>query len=50
MKSLKRRGFIKKSMVVSAGLAIGAPAYIKGFVQNKPSDVINVAVAGINSR
>jgi len=50
MKSVNRRGFIKKSMVVSAGVAIGAPAYIKGFTQNKPSDVINIAVAGINSR
>src|SRR5450759_380947 len=37
-------------MVVSAGLAAGAPAYIKGFAQNKPSDVINVAVVGINGR
>src|SRR5665648_1168208 len=50
MKSVKRRVFIKKSMVVSAGLAVGAPAYIKGFVQNKPSEVINVAVVGINGR
>jgi predicted dehydrogenase len=50
MKSVKRRSFIKKSMVVSAGIAVGAPAYIKGFVQNKPSEVINVAVVGINGR
>ncbi len=50
MKSLKRRGFIKRSMVVSAGMAIGAPAYIKGFAQTKPSDIINVAVAGVNDR
>ena len=50
MKSVKRRAFIKKSLAASAGLAIGAPMYIKGFVQNKPSDVINVAVAGINGR
>jgi predicted dehydrogenase len=50
MKSLKRRGFIKKSMVVSAGMAVGAPMYIKGFVQTKPSDVVNVAVAGIHDR
>jgi hypothetical protein len=46
MKNETRRGFIKKSAVVSAGLSFGAPAYLKGFVQNKPSDVINVAVAG----
>ena len=45
-----RRSFIKKSMVASAGIAIGAPAYIKGYVQNKPSDTVNVAVAGIKSR
>jgi len=50
METLKRRGFIKKSMVVSAGLAIGAPAYIKGFVQTKPSDIINVAVVGVHSQ
>lgn len=50
MKSVKRREFIKKSALASAGVTLGAPAYIKGFVQNKPSDVINVAVAGINSR
>jgi len=50
MKTIKRRGFIKKSLVVSAGMTIGAPAYIKGFVQNKPSDIINVAVAGIHDR
>jgi len=50
MKSIKRRSFIKKSMAVSAGMAIGAPAYIKGFVQTKPSDIINVAVAGVNDR
>jgi predicted dehydrogenase len=50
MKTETRRGFIKKSAVLSAGLSIGAPAYIKGFVQNKPSDMINVAVAGINDR
>lgn len=50
MESVNRRKFIKKSVVVSAGLAAGAPAYIKGFVQNKPSDVINIAVAGINDR
>ena len=50
MKTENRRNFIKKSMVVSAGLTAGAPAYIKGFMQNKPSDVINVAVAGINDR
>lgn len=50
MKSENRREFIKKSMVASAGLTVGAPAYIKGFVQNKPNDVINVAVAGIRSR
>jgi predicted dehydrogenase len=50
MKTETRRGFIKKSAVVSAGLTVGAPAYIKGFVQNKPSNVINVAVAGIHDR
>ena len=50
MESLKRRGFIKKSMAASAGITIGAPAYIKGYMQSKPGDIINVAVAGIRSR
>jgi len=50
MKSLKRREFIKKSVIVSGGVTLGAPAYIKGYVQNKPSDMINIAVSGINSR
>ncbi len=50
MKSENRRGFIKKSMVATAGLTVGAPAYIKGFVKNNPNDVINVAVVGIRSR
>ncbi|MBW6500607.1 MAG: Gfo/Idh/MocA family oxidoreductase [Bacteroidales bacterium] len=50
MKTEKRRTFIKKSMVASAGIAIGAPAYIRGFAQTKPSDMINVGVIGINDR
>ncbi len=50
MESENRRGFIKKSMLASAGITVGAPAYIKGFVKNKPSDTINVAVVGIRSR
>ncbi|MCX6262443.1 MAG: Gfo/Idh/MocA family oxidoreductase, partial [Bacteroidia bacterium] len=50
METVNRRGFIKKSIVVSAGLAAGAPAYIKGFAQNKPNEIINVAVVGIRSR
>jgi len=47
---LKRRVFIKESMLASAGVAIGAPAYIKNYVQKKPNDLINVAVCGINGR
>jgi predicted dehydrogenase len=50
MKTETRRGFIKKSAVVSAGISVGAPAYIKGFMQNKPNEVINMAVAGIHDR
>jgi predicted dehydrogenase len=50
METEKRRTFIKKSMMVSAGIAIGAPAYIKGFAQTKPSDIINVGVIGIHDR
>ena len=47
---LKRRIFIKESMLASAGVALGAPAYIRNYVQQKPNDLINVAVCGINSR
>lgn len=47
---VKRREFIKNSMLASAGVALGAPAYIKNYVQQKPSDIINVAVCGINSQ
>jgi predicted dehydrogenase len=50
MKTEKRRTFIKKSILASAGIAFGAPAYIKGFQQVKPSDMINVGVIGINDR
>ena len=50
MKPVKRRTFIKNTMLTSAGIAIGAPAYIKNFIQNKPGDTINVAVIGINSQ
>jgi len=39
MKSEDRRSFIKKSMVVTAGVSLGAPAFIKGYAQTKP--VIN---------
>jgi len=50
MKTEKRRTFIKKSALASAGIAFGAPAYIRGFQQVKPSDRINVGVIGINDR
>lgn len=50
MNTETRRGFIKKSVVVSAGLTVGAPMYIKNYMQKKPGEVINVAVAGINDR
>lgn len=50
MKIENRRAFLKKSAVLSAGLASGAPAYIKDFMKNKPGEVINVAIAGINDR
>lgn len=50
MNNLNRRGFIKNSILASAGVTVGAPAYIKGFAKNKPSDTINVAVAGIRGR
>lgn len=50
MKAEKRRSFIKKSALASAGIAFGVPAYIRGFQQVKPSDRINVGVIGLNDR
>lgn len=50
MDNINRRGFLKRSGMVSAGLTFGAPAFIKGFAQKKPSDTVNAAVAGIRSR
>ncbi|MBR9997561.1 MAG: Gfo/Idh/MocA family oxidoreductase [Cyclobacteriaceae bacterium] len=50
MESIDRRGFIKKSVAASVGVAAGAPAYIRGYAKNKPNETINVAVAGIRSR
>jgi predicted dehydrogenase len=50
MESINRRRFIQKSAAASASLVAGAPMYIKGYAKNKPSDTINVAVAGIRSR
>jgi predicted dehydrogenase len=47
---LKRREFIKNSMFASVGVTLGAPAYIKNYVQQPPSDIINVAVCGINGQ
>lgn len=49
MKLEKRRSFIKKSMLASAAI-VTAPAYIRGYAQVNPSDVINVGVIGINDR
>ena len=46
----KRRVFIKNSVLASAGITLGAPTYIKDYMQQKPSDFINVAVCGINGR
>jgi predicted dehydrogenase len=50
MDRLKRRDFLKKSGMASAGITLGAPAYIKGYAKNAPSDTVNVAVSGIRSR
>ena len=50
MNKLDRRDFLKKSGVASAGITLGAPAYIKDYVSNKPNETVNVAVAGIRSR
>ncbi|HBE43544.1 MAG TPA: hypothetical protein DDW27_20570 [Bacteroidales bacterium] len=50
MKTERRRTFIKKSAIATAGIALGAPAYIKGYAQVKPSDMLNVGVIGINDR
>ncbi len=50
MAAEKRRTFIKKSAMASAGIAIGAPAFIKDYAKIQPSDILNVGVIGINDR
>jgi len=50
MKTEKRRTFIKKSAMASAGIALGAPAFIEGYARINPSDILNVGVIGINDR
>ncbi len=50
MKSVNRRGFLKKSAVTAAGLMVSAPIVKKGFAKNSPNETINVAVVGIRDR
>ncbi|MFC1557747.1 Gfo/Idh/MocA family oxidoreductase [candidate division KSB1 bacterium] len=50
MKTVSRRNFLKTTTAASAGILAGAPAVMKGFAKNKPSDTINVAVVGIGGR
>jgi len=50
MKTENRRDFIKRSTMVSTGIAVGAPAYIRGYATRNPSDVINMASVGIRSQ
>jgi len=50
MKSINRRGFLKKSAVATTGLMVSAPVVKKGFAKNSPNETINVAVVGIRSR
>ena len=50
MKSINRRGFLKKSAITTAGLAAGASAVKAGYAVKSPNDTINVAVVGIRSR
>jgi len=50
MKSVNRRGFLKKSAVATAGLIVAAPAVKKGWAKNSPNETINIAVTGIRSR
>jgi hypothetical protein len=42
MATEKRCTFIKKSVMASAGITSGVPAYIKGYARIQPSDIINV--------
>lgn len=50
MESMNRRGFLKKSTVTTAGLVVGAPAFIKGFAKDSPNERVNVAVIGVHGR
>ena len=50
MESMDRRGFLKKSAAVTAGLAVGAPSFKKVYAKESANDTINIAVVGIRSR
>ena len=50
MKSINRRGFLKKSAAASAGVMIGSPIIKKSFAKNSPNETINIAVVGIKGR
>lgn len=50
MATEKRRTFIRKSVMASAGISLGAPAFIRDYAKIQPSDILNVGVIGINDR
>ena len=48
-KDMPRRDFLKKGMILSGGLAMGAPAILKGAMSN-PSDKIKVGFIGLGKQ
>ncbi|HOF20692.1 MAG TPA: Gfo/Idh/MocA family oxidoreductase [Bacteroidales bacterium] len=50
MATEKRRAFIRKSAMATAGITLGAPAFIRDYAKIQPSDILNVGVIGINDR
>jgi len=49
MKTMKRKEFIKQSVLLAGGATI-APAYLPNMITNSPNERINIAVIGISGK
>ena len=50
METANRRTFLKRSALASAGAAAFSPTLLKSYSAAKPSETVNIAVAGIRNR
>ncbi len=50
MKPIDRRGFLRSAGIGAAAVAAAGPYIASGWAANPPSDRVNIAVMGINSR